>query len=338
MNHESKMANIASIAKLGEPNPELAAYIEANPQVKANWDDIDTLRSTRNELEQQGIQALGPPPPGVEESFLNIQLRDGFDSELKIFKPAQPPASGSPLVVLVFGGGFVIGSNGQMTAVSRALCQMFAATVVNISYRLAPEHKFPTGVNDAWDSLQWIAANASSLGADPSKGFVLGGVSAGANISAVIAQKSVDESISPPLTGVWLVVPYVFGSKENVPAHYRDQWFSREQNKDAPGLDGDAMTAIEKALGADNSSEWFTPYNAKVPHKGLPPTCIYANGMDPLRDDALIHEQALREAGVKTKLFTWPGLPHAHFAFFPMLKCSQEALGDIFQGFGWLLT
>lgn len=232
-------------------------------------------------------------------------MRDGFASELKVFKPIHPPTTGSPLVVLVFGGGFVTGSNGQLTAISRALCSMFGATVVNISYRLAPQHKFPTGVNDAWDSVQWIAANAASLGADPSQGFILGGVSAGGNIAAVIAQKSVDDGMTPPLTGVWLAVPLLFLSRDSVPQVYRDQWFSREQNKDAPVFDNDALVAIAQHLEPDVKSAWYSPYNAKTPHEGLPRTWICANGLDPLRDDALIHEQVLRGHGVETKLVVW---------------------------------
>lgn len=259
----------------------------------------------RSELEQQRIEALGPPPPEVNESFQNIPMRDGFESEIKVFKPTQPPAGGTALVVLVFGGGFVVGSNGQMTAMSRLLSGMYGVTVVNISYRLAPAHKFPNGINDAWDSVQWIAANATSLGADPIKGFVIGGVSAGANMSAVIAQKHLEQGISPPLTGIWLSVPLLFSSTESVPEKYREQWFSREQNKDAPVLDGDAIDAIEELLEPDHDSEWFSPYNAKAPHKDLPPTYIQADGLDPLRDDALIHDQVLREHGVKTRLTVW---------------------------------
>ncbi|CZT23344.1 related to Putative sterigmatocystin biosynthesis lipase/esterase STCI [Ramularia collo-cygni] len=331
------MSTIESIKKLSEPNEEFAAFLKATPLPRPDWRDFEAHKKTRHETEQQNIKALGPPPPEVQESFSKIAMRDGFDSELKIFKPTNPPSSGSPLVILIFGGGFVVGSNGQMTAVARQLTKVFGATVVNISYRLAPEHKFPTGVNDAWDSVQWIAANASSLGADPSKGFIVGGVSAGANITAVIAQKYLDEGISPPMTGLWLSVPLLFSFKENVPEKYRDQWFSREQNKDAPVLDGNALDAIWDHLAPDTDSEWFSPYNGQNPHKGLPPTYLQVDGLDPLRDDGLIHEQVLRNHGVKTKLTVWPGLPHAHFAFFPMLKCGKLAVIDTFEGLGWLL-
>lgn len=268
--------------------------------------DYEAHKKTRHETEKQNIAALGPPPPEVSESFLKIPMRDGFESELKIFKPTSPPPTGSPLVVLVFGGGFVVGSNGQLTAVSRTLTAKFGATVVNISYRLAPECKFPTQVNDAWDSIQWISSNASSaLGADPSQGFVLGGVSAGANISGVVAQQYLSQNLFPKMTGLWLSVPLFFGSKDHVPEKYRDQWISHEQNREVPGLDGAAVDAIVHHLAPDFSSEWFSPHNAKNPHKGLPRTYVQVDGMDPLRDDGLIHEQVLRENGVETKLTVW---------------------------------
>ena len=256
-------------------------------------------------MEQESIAALGPVPAEVKESFVKIPMRDGYESELKVFKPTKAPAEGSPLIILVYGGGFIMGTNGQLTAYGRSLCKLFGATVVNISYRLAPEHKFPTGINDSWDSVKWCGANASSLGADPSKGFLLGGVSAGGNISAVVAQKWQDEALSPPLTGLWLCVPLVFPTEAQVPEKYRDQWFSHEQNKDAPILDAKKIGAVGEHLEPDGASEWYSPYNTKNPHKGLPPTYIQVNGLDPLRDDGLIHEQVLGEHGVKTKIDVW---------------------------------
>lgn len=131
----------------------------------------------RDEMGKQKLEALGPAAPHVEESFQSITMRDGFESQIKVHKPTSK--SGGPLIVLVFGGGFVVGDNQQLTPYGRGFARAFDAVVVTTSYRLAPEHKFPTAPHDTEDTLLWIAKNAESLGADPSKGFILGGVSAG---------------------------------------------------------------------------------------------------------------------------------------------------------------
>lgn len=128
-------------------------------------------------------------------------MRDGSSSSLKIFKPSSGPPG--PLIVLCFGGGFVAGDNDQLTEMARISVQLFGATVVAVSYRLAPEYKFPTQQHDCWDSVQWIADNATAdvLASAPSKGFVLGGVSAGASITAALSRSFQEEKLAHPLTG-----------------------------------------------------------------------------------------------------------------------------------------
>ena len=102
--------------------------------------------------------------------------------DLKVFRPAMSCSSNlagnenSPLIVLYFGGGFVLGSPLALATLARSLVKQFTAIVVAPKYRLAPEHPFPTSINDGWDSLDWIAKNATAtIGADPSKGFIVGG-------------------------------------------------------------------------------------------------------------------------------------------------------------------
>ncbi|KAF1357124.1 Alpha/Beta hydrolase protein [Delphinella strobiligena] len=264
-------------------------------------------------------------------------MRDGFKSEIRIFKPINPPADGSPLVLLIYGGGFLFGSNKQLSYVARPLSALYGATAVCISYRLAPEHRFPTPQNDTWDMLEWVAKNASTLGADPSKGFILGGVSAGAILTASMAQRALDEKMSPPITGMWLAVPALFAHDRPPPAPYDELWFSREQNAHAYILDQVGLDVVDEYTQVDHRSEAYSPFNRKNPHTGMPPAYIQANGLDPLRDDALIYEKTLRAHGVKTKMDVYPALPHAHWQILPMLKSSVKANIDIVNGLGWLL-
>lgn len=88
---------------------------------------------------------LGPAEPSIVEEYKDIPMRDGFQSSIKIHRPATPPAGGSPLMIFCFGGGFISGDYHTGTAFARAWARLFGAVTVAISYRLAPENKFPVG-------------------------------------------------------------------------------------------------------------------------------------------------------------------------------------------------
>lgn len=152
-----------------------------------------------------------------------------------VYQPNSPPAGGSPLIVLFHGGGFCIGSPEGEEQTSRNLAQAFGATCLSCSYRLAPEFKFPYAPKDCWDALKWAAANAKSLGADPSVAFIIGGTSAGGNLTAVLSHLARDNNLSPPLTGQYLAIPATV-PYERVPEKYKDRILSYEQNKEVPVL------------------------------------------------------------------------------------------------------
>ncbi|KAB8260180.1 hypothetical protein BDV32DRAFT_138268 [Aspergillus pseudonomiae] len=265
-------------------------------------------------------------------------MRDGHQSNLHIVKPGNSSGA-NPVVVLIFGGAFVMGSNIQSIVWARTIAALYGATVVQPSYRLAPEHKFPTAPNDIWDSVQWIAANASALDADLTKGFVLGGGSAGGNLAIVTAHRAVKEKLSPPITGVLASIP-VCMSQETVPEKYKELWVSREQNAYAPGnpgLDTKSIKGYEALYQQDRLSEDFSPFNSTVPFSALPRTYVQVAGLDILRDDGIVYAKVLRDNGVEVRLDAYPGMPHGHFNLWPHLKQSIKSQEDTVWHFGWLL-
>src|SRR5207245_8083836 len=109
---------------------------------------------------------------------------------------SRPHASGAggplPPIVYNHASGHVIGSLDTHDLIARNLCAGVEALVASVDYRMGPEHKFPAAVEDSWAALEWVHANAASLGADPER-LGVHGDSAGANLAAVVALMARDK-------------------------------------------------------------------------------------------------------------------------------------------------
>ncbi|EMC93384.1 hypothetical protein BAUCODRAFT_125251 [Baudoinia panamericana UAMH 10762] len=296
----------------------------------------DLLKTSRMHPEIKEL--AGDAEPTLIEEERQIRMRDGYLSTIKIHRPAFIPAAGSPLVVLYFGGGWVSGSRHQLTPTARAFVRLFGAVVTTVDYRLAPESPFPTAQEDCWDSTKWIAMHARELHADPSKGFVVGGISAGGCSALVVANLAQTERLGPKITGMWISAAPIM-EQEHVPEEFQAHFISREHNRRAPIITTEGLEAMQQKGIWDLRSPMRCPilFQDRVPLSSLPPAYFQVCGLDPLRDDGLIYEDMLKRAGVDTMLSFYPGCPHAHFAFFPGLAVSIEAVADIAIGVGWLL-
>ncbi|KAK0625702.1 AB hydrolase superfamily protein B1A11.02 [Lasiodiplodia hormozganensis] len=334
---------------LSTPDPEFQAFLDSVGGKLPSLSDggsapppIAALRATIASADKPVVPGVTAPASmdGVEKSRITIPVRDGASIAAALYRPVTKPEAGSPLVVAFHGGGWCLGVPEMEEVNCVNAVQKYGAVAISVDYRLAPEHPFPTAINDSWDALKWIATNATSpaINADPATaGFVVHGESAGGNIAVVLALLARDEALSPPLTGVSASIPAVLAA-EAVPERFKAEYKSHEQNKNAPGLDAGALGFFAANYNPDKSSPLFSPFNWPTGHKGLPPFFIQACGLDPLCDDALLFERLLRtEAGVKTKLVVYPGLPHSFWGFFPHLEASRKAVGKVVEGFGWLL-
>jgi acetyl esterase/lipase len=232
---------------------------------------------------------------------------------------------------------------------ARRLSKLYHAVVICPSYRHAPEHPFPTGVNDAWDVLLWLSQNASSdphIRADLTKGFIVGGNSAGANFAGVLARRSIEENLLPPLTGQWLSFPAFGHAGENevkmLPEaeRYRHIWgTSWVQNKDAILVDDKYLRIILAWYNQDFASPLYNPLTATTPFhlKDMPKAFVQVAGADLLRDDGIVYAYALEDAGVHVSLKKYKGCPHTFLFFLPKLEVSRKAVVDTAVGFAWLL-
>ncbi|KJK62753.1 alpha/beta hydrolase fold [Aspergillus parasiticus SU-1] len=325
------------VLKLGIVDPELEEVLQHSPPPSMDFSSpVEEMRQIVSAMEKTAYDSC--PRFDTQETGIDIPMRDGYQSNLHITKPGNSSGA-NPVVVLIFGGAFVMGTNIQSIVWARAIAALYGATVVQPSYRVAPEHKFPTAPNDIWDSVQWIAANESALDADLTKGFVIGGASAGGNLSIVTAHRAVKEKLSPPITGILASIP-VCMSQETVPEKYKHLWVSREQNGNAPGnpgLDSKSIGGYEALYQQEFFSEDFSPFNSTVPFSAIPRTYVQVAGLDILRDDGIVYAKILRDNGVEVRLDAYPGMPHGHFNLWPHLRQSIKSQEDTVWHFGWLL-
>ena len=127
------------------------------------------------------------------------------DLKVRILTPKDTVPEPRPILVYLHGGGWVLGNLDSHEGVCRALANAAGVIVVNVDYRLAPEHRFPAAAEDAHAALAWAAAHAAEIGGDPRR-IAVGGDSAGGNLAAVACVMARDRS-GPRLAFQVLVYP-----------------------------------------------------------------------------------------------------------------------------------
>jgi len=185
--------------------------------------------------------------------------------------------------------------------------------VLSVEYRLAPEHPFPTPLDDAWAALQWAATSL----ADGSP-LVVAGDSAGGALAAACALRARDRG-GPALAAQLLVYPVLDADLDR--PSYRAC---------AAGL---PLTAADMAWYWDlylpdvaaRRDPDASPLRVTDP-TGLAPATIVAADVDPLRDEAVAHAGRLRRAGVPVALLVEPGVPHLYLTV-PGLPARDRGVG-----------
>jgi acetyl esterase len=256
-----------------------------------------------------------PRPQLARVEDLSIPTRDGAQIAARLVAPTTAP--GLPVLLYFHGGGFTIGSIDSHDTLCRTLAQLAGCAVVSVGYRLAPEHRFPTAVNDAWDATLWLAREGRSLGVDTTR-MALGGDSAGGTLATVCATFARDAGLELKLQV--LFYPGCAGRPE-APSHRRyGEGLLLEQ------------AHIEYFFGqyiADGErDDWrFAPLNTPD-LEGVAPAWFGLAECDPLVDDALHYADKLRAAGVMVDLEIYRGVTHEFIKMGRALPEARQAHAD----------
>ncbi|PHH90112.1 hypothetical protein CDD83_4486 [Cordyceps sp. RAO-2017] len=280
--------------------------------------DLGELRKRYSELYSYGTA----PAPEVGRVYdATVPVDDGSGAELAV-RVYEPPGTAGPWPVHLdfHGGGWGLGDLDTEAHICRHLCRKANVAVIDVAYRLVPEHAFPAGITDSFAALRHVrsAHGAARFNVRPDS-ISVGGVSAGAFIALALAHLARDAGI--PLRLVAAGTPVIddlsqYASAADSPfASMRDNeraptlnwarlaWFDRLKWSSLPA-DPAAHRAARDAVG------WFANLLRAPSYAGLPRTLLFTAGADPLRDEGERYAQLLLQNGVEVVARRFPGVPH----------------------------
>ena len=323
-----------TVGTAGRLTPKMAGVVER--MERAGHPPLHSLTPQQARAAyEKGAGVLEVPKPELGRvEDLSIPMRDGAIVPARLYAPVALLASAAPAVasapavlsassglpvaplpVLVYfhGGGFTVGSIATHDTLCCVLCARSGCAVVSVDYRLAPEHKFPTASNDAWDAVQHIVQHGAALGLDYRR-MALGGDSAGGTLAAACALMARD--IGLPIALQLLFYPGL-AAHQDTDSHRR---LSAGPLLSEPLISYFFDQYVRSRADRD---DWrFSPLNADDVD-GVAPAWIGLAECDPLVDEGVQYADRLRAAGVPVELEIYRGVIHE---FIKMGRAIPEAL------------
>ncbi len=274
---------------------------------------------------RQGIRTVSDRiRPSDIHAVVDIKIpsnESGRHIPARVYRPSDQ--SNLPALVFYHGGGWVLCDVETHDEVVRRIALSANCVVISVDYRLAPEHKYPAGADDAYQALCWVADNASALNIDADK-IGIAGDSAGGNLAAVTCLRARDEggpkiflqSLWYPVTNIhtlatesYKVMSEGYNLKREDMAWLKSQYLESTELAELP--------SVSPLLSNDLS--------------GLPPTYIMTANFDVLRDDGLLYAEALEAAGNRVSYECFTDLVHGFLNMSHAVPAAETALQSVAQ-------
>jgi acetyl esterase len=294
------------------------------------------------------VSALGQPPyaamsPSDARQAMRVRLANVDEAEavariedhfipcpahqipVRLYLPAASAAL--PVLVYFHGGGWVIGGIDTHDHFCRHLANAAACAVASVDYRLAPEHKFPTGLEDCYTAVLWIITNANAFNIDSSR-IAVGGDSAGGNLAAAITLLARDRGgpdlsyqvLIYPVTDYWIPSPPSYLKLGVGYSLTRDSmiWFWHHY--------------LPSGVSPDNP--YLCPLRAPS-LEGVPPAFVITAEYDPLLDEGERYVERLKDAGVQVVLKRYDGMMHGFCHHYKRFIQARQLVNDIADALPW---
>jgi len=292
---------LALLERRGEPAPETLGPVQARH-------------------ERRRLAAIYAGRPVGVGAVRELEIEGNPPMRARHYTPIDPGGP-HPLLVYYHGGGFTYGDLETHDGVCRMLCRHAGVHVLAVDYRLAPENRFPTAVEDARRALAWASERAGALGADRER-VAVGGDSAGGNLAAVVAQLSARDGGPAPAVQL-LIYPVTDFSRRRR---------SRELFGEGFLLTDSEMDWFEDNYLGSNAADRLDPRASPLladDLSGLAPALVVTAAFDPLRDEGEEYASALRAAGTPVALRRFPGFIHAFTGACGVSRACREAVIEI---------
>jgi epsilon-lactone hydrolase len=286
--------SVASASGPGEPEPggpglrarALAAFMAVRKRFLPGPRDLD-VAAERADVES--MAGMFKPMGGI--------LRDpvtagGVSAEW--IAPHGVPTTG--VILYLHGGSFIAGSIASHRTLAGNAALASRARALLIDYRLAPEHPFPAGLEDAAAAYEWLLSQGTAPGR-----IVLAGDSAGGNLALALLVRLRDSGRPLPAAAVCM-------SPNPDLTYSSDSWVFNAK-KDVLIEERKERQAVAAYLrGADPRNPLASPSFADL--RGLPPLLLQVGSYEVLRSDVERFAEKARQAGVRVSLEVWPGMQH----------------------------
>lgn len=296
---------------------DLIAKAEARGQPKVHEGTADEGRK----IYRDSRRALSPQPPEVAK-VENFEVSGPAGPiPVRLYRPADSPAEAAlPVLIYYHGGGWVIGDLDTHDVVCRQLANDGGFAVLSVDYRLAPEHRFPAAVDDAYAALAWVARDGRTRGLDTTR-IAVSGDSAGGNLAAV-ASLLAREQAGPKIAFQALIYPAT-NMERNTPSH--------AEFAEGFLLTKDAQVWFQQQyLSAPQDRDDWRASPLKAPDlSALPPALILTAGYDPLRDEGQAYADRLTACGVRTAYHCYAAQIHGFITMGKIIGQANEALAEV---------
>lgn len=269
--------------------------------------------AARGPQQMRVVTARGRTPVVTDDHRVPVE---GGEIGVRRYRPAG--RSGPlPTHLFLHGGSYWLSSVDDYDPICFTYAGGADCQVVSVDYRLAPEHPFPTGVEDSYAALLWLVAHAAVLDVDLDR-LSVGGISAGGGLAAALTLMARDRS-GPSLCFLAVDIPSLdlTLSQPSIEEFGEGHLLTRASLVEAVGF---YLPEPELAR-----HPYASPLLAED-LRGLPPASVLTCECDPLRDEGEAYARRLREAGVAVSTYRAAGHVHGSIYMTRLLPSARAAV------------